>query len=310
MSQVREELNSVPSIELENKKGTGVFGSVYEASDKRTNMKVAVKRMKKSGKIVSREYRILLLLKNHPNVIQMYDFFYSIDNEGTTIQNFILEYVPNNLENLIIKQSQLDQHFPFKTIQSIMKDFLEGLKFMHSKNICHRDLKPDNILLDDDGRVKICDFGSSKIMDKHESKNIPYIVSRSFRPPEIILLSCNYDTSIDIWSAGCILGELFTLRHLFNGKKDAIQLFEIIALIGFPSKKVIKKYFCNINSKIIKELKRFSFLKENNINKLIPSSYSSHEKSLATQLLSEMLTFSPQNRVTAENALKHDFFSI
>lgn len=92
---------------------------------------------------------------------------------------------------------------------------------MHDLGICHRDLKPENILLKND-EVKICDFGSSKFLDKKEHKNTPYTVSRYYRAPELILASNFYDESIDIWAVGCILFEFMTRTPLFPGDTEGL----------------------------------------------------------------------------------------
>jgi glycogen synthase kinase 3 beta len=96
-----------------------------------------------------------------------------------------------------------------------MYQLLNGLKNIHEKNIAHRDLKPENVLLSKDGVIKICDFGSSKIIDPN-GKNTPYIVSRYYRAPELILCLTKYSTAIDIWAAGCIMAELFLLTPIFK----------------------------------------------------------------------------------------------
>lgn len=102
-------------------------------------------------------------------------------------------------------------------IQRSIYQILKGLKIIHSKGIAHRDLKPENVLLSDEGIIKICDFGSSKQIDP-SGKNTPYIVSRYYRAPELILCVTKYTTAIDIWAVGCILAEMFTLNPLFKGK--------------------------------------------------------------------------------------------
>ena len=94
---------------------------------------------------------------------------------------------------------------------------MNGLKNIHKYNIGHRDLKPENVLLSEKGEVKICDFGSSKVIDP-DGKNTPYIVSRYYRAPELILCLTKYSTAIDMWAAGCILAELYTLMPFFKGK--------------------------------------------------------------------------------------------
>ena len=88
-----------------------------------------------------------------------------------------------------------------------MYQLLNGLKGIHHKNIAHRDLKPENVLLSQDGVIKICDFGSSKVIDP-QGKNTPYIVSRYYRAPELIFGITNYTTMIDVWSVGCVIAEL------------------------------------------------------------------------------------------------------
>lgn len=98
------------------------------------------------------------------------------------------------------------------------------MAFVHSKGISHRDLKPENILKNEKGVIKICDFGSAKML--HEKLNTPYIVSRYYRAPELILACSDYTHKIDIWAIGCIFAEFMTLRPLFPGKTEGSQFIE------------------------------------------------------------------------------------
>lgn len=107
-----------------------------------------------------------------------------------------------------------------------MYQLLNGLAGIHSKKVAHRDLKPENILVSSCGKIKICDFGSSKIVNE-KGLNTPYIVSRYYRAPELILCITKYSVEIDIWAAGCILAELFLLKPLFKGSTEGDQLFKI-----------------------------------------------------------------------------------
>lgn len=121
-------------------------------------------------------------------------------------------------------------------VRKFMKQIFEGMKYVHSKNVTHRDLKPENILLTEDGIIKICDFGSAKVLDDEGSLNTPYIVSRYYRAPELILACSDYTNKIDIWAIGCIFAELLTLRPLFPGKTEGSQLIEQVAILGLPTK--------------------------------------------------------------------------
>lgn len=113
------------------------------------------------------------------------------------------------------------------------------MAFVHKQKICHRDLKPENILMNEEGIVKICDFGSAKLLN--ESLNTPYIVSRYYRAPELILACSDYSEKIDIWAIGCIFAEFLTLRPLFPGKTEGSQLIEQIAILGLPSKETMQR---------------------------------------------------------------------
>lgn len=126
-------------------------------------------------------------------------------------------------------------------MQRYIYQLLNGLKNIHAKDIAHRDLKPENVLLSKTGTVKICDFGSSKVIDP-KGKNTPYIVSRYYRAPELILCLTKYSCAIDIWAVGCILAQLFLLQPIFKGSSEGDQLFAIFRTIGSLSNEEIKEY--------------------------------------------------------------------
>ena len=104
-------------------------------------------------------------------------------------------------------------------IKNFMLQILKGMTFVHAKGVCHRDLKPENILMNQEGQVKICDFGSAKVLSP-EGLNTPYIVSRYYRAPELILACSDYTNAIDVWAIGCILAEFLTRRPIFPGKTE------------------------------------------------------------------------------------------
>jgi len=151
--------------------------------------------------------------------------------------------------------------------------------------------------------IKICDFGSSKVLDP-KGKNTPYIVSRYYRAPELILCISKYSNSIDIWAVGCILAEIITRDPLFQGKSEGDQLFKIFEVLGSPTDKEFQELgkLVPYDKKIFKEFKkypkkslrnRFSYIKD--INNLL-------------DLLNRTFEYNFHKRITASEALKHPFF--
>ncbi len=205
---------------------------------------VAVKRVKKSERYISREYQMLMEVKGNEHCVQLLDIFYTFDADRRLTQNFVFEYVTDCLGDYIHKKKDKGGYLPIEHIKVIMKQILKGLAFLHKKNICHRDMKPSNILMDTDLYVKIGDFGGAKILSK-DGKNTSHIGTGEYRSPELILCHTNYTCSVDIWSAGCILVEMFKRTPVFSSRKDAFRLLEITSILGdIPEED--RKLFCNL----------------------------------------------------------------
>lgn len=143
-------------------------------------------------------------IKECPYVVRILDFYYTRAADQKLIQNTIFEYVDSNLEDLIQENIRGGSAIPLAEIKAILCQLLLGLRYIHDRNISHRDLKPENVLYSADKALKICDFGSSKVIDE-EGKNTPYIVSRYYRAPELIMCLTKYSTKIDIWGALIII---------------------------------------------------------------------------------------------------------
>lgn len=128
----------------------------------------------------------------------MLNIFYSKNSEGKIVQNLVFEFCDTNLEEVIQKAKENKRYIPMEDIRNFMRQILTGMAYVHKQGVCHRDLKPENILKNEKGVVKICDFGSAKILSP-DGLNTPYIVSRYYRAPELILACSDYTNKIDIW---------------------------------------------------------------------------------------------------------------
>lgn len=175
-----------------------MLGYVFEAIDPNTGESVAIKRTSKSGEYVSREFEVLDKLRDCENVVQLLNIYYSKNEEGKVVQNLVFEFCNSNLEEAIQDAKEKHKMIAMNDIKDYMRQILRGMAYVHEKGICHRDLKPENILKNKDGVVKICDFGSAKVLSP-DGLNTPYIVSRYYRAPELILACSDYTDKIDIW---------------------------------------------------------------------------------------------------------------
>lgn len=173
-------------------------GYVFKAYDVKNKRPVAIKRTPKVGNKTSREMEVLQALEGADNVIQLLEFFYTLDGNHRLVQNSVFEFCDKTVEDVLKEVCEKKIYLPMKTVKSITKQAINGLANMHERLIVHRDLKPENMLLKGDV-IKICDLGSSKFLDTKYWKNTPYVVSRYYRAPELIMASTKYSSAIDIW---------------------------------------------------------------------------------------------------------------
>lgn len=235
------------------------------------------------------------------------DTFYSVNDDGKVIQNLVFEYVTRSLEIFMDEFRKKKKYIPIEKIKQISKQLLIGLDYCHKKNIVHRDLKPENVLFTQDEQVKICDFGSSKCI-KEKTSSTPYIVSRYYRAPELILGKIDYNSKIDIFAAGCIIAELFTLTPLFPGKCEGLQIFEHMCLLGNPGKEYFSKF--NLPKNYVDYFDGVKIEKVKNFEKVINESgfYSKDDIKDGADLILNMLNWDIKKRFSAEQCLNHPFF--
>ena len=194
-----------------------------------------------------------------------------------------------------------------KEIKKIFKQILIGLGSCHKLKIVHRNLKPDNILISSNGEIKISDFGSSKSIDQN-NLSTPHIVSRYYRALKLILGETNYDEKIDIFSAGCILAELFMLEPLFPGKTEGMQLFEYIIILGLPKNylkrfNLPKKLYCKLRAIKLEKIEDFSSLLNKN------KYFSDKDIKNTENLILDMIQFEPEKKPSTDICMNYEFFN-
>ena len=217
--------------------GNGAFGMVYKAKDNQNGKIVAIKKVFQDQRYKNRELSIFKELK-HDNCCYLYDYFYTTasDNPDEEYLNLIMEYMPETLYREVRNYSKQKKNLPLLLIKLYSYQIIRGLGYLHALGICHRDMKPQNILTDPNTHeLKICDFGSAKKLAPGQP-NVSYIASRQYRAPELIFGATEYTNAIDLWSGGCVIAELVLQQPIFDGDSSLEQIVEIIKVLGTPNK--------------------------------------------------------------------------
>jgi len=284
--------------------GSGAFGEVYIGRIKSTKEDVAVKKVFQDKRYKNRELSIMKEL-NHPNIISLKGYYYTKapnHKNDEFFLNVIMDYVPKTLSNLISYNRNNKSKFPDIIIKLLSYQMIKGIGYLHSLGICHRDIKPQNILIDpSDFSLKICDFGCAKHLVKGEP-NLTYICSRFFRPPELIMGGKDYreySTQVDVWSIGCVIAEMCLNRPLFPGKTSEEQMTEIMKILGTPTKEQLESINNGKNNKIFENLpkKPWADVFKNK-----------NDDPLYIDLISKLIAYEPDSRLAPYKALCHPYF--
>lgn len=276
----------------------GTFGKVFEGVLEPNKEKIAIKKVLQDALYRNRELDIMNEL-SHPNVVDLkYHYFQDIGSEKYLY--LVMECIPESLYQVIRRLSREKRYTPMLYVRVVAFQLLRSLAYIHSLSICHRDIKPHNILIDPRTAVtKLCDFGSSKKLKQGET-NIFYICSRFYRSPELILGQENYGCEIDVWAAGCVIAEMINNTVLFVGENRADQIEQIIRVLGTPTKEDLKAMNPDYEGLNLPHVPKKEW----------ESVFHSRVSPDAVRLVANMLVYSPIKRPTAFECLTADVFQI
>ncbi|CAJ1386497.1 unnamed protein product [Effrenium voratum] len=286
--------------------GRGAYGTVYLCEDKKSGEQVAVKHVKQAarhGKSMLREIRLLARLR-HENLLYLLDFP-AVSSPDYDDIYLVLPYLAADLHKIIQSQQALSE----KHVQVILVQILRAMEYLHASGVAHRDLKPANILLSSDCKLKVCDFGLARGglgLDGDEPEEAcgtltEYVVTRWYRAPEVMLLPKQYSTAVDIWSVGCILGEILGRKAMFPGKNHIDMVTMVAKFVGNPSDEQL--------GWLPKETDAYRFLRKvcpqgSGVN--LASTYPNASPACLS-LLKALLCWDPRERLTAAQAQKHEY---
>lgn len=295
-----------PHYDIVEVVGRGAYGVVVAAKDSKTNKMIAIKKIQKAfehkifAKRTLRELKILRLLK-HDNILNLMSLMLPKSREEFQDIYMISELVEGDLYSIIKSPQKLEEDH----IKFIIYQILRGLKYQHSANVLHRDLKPRNILISSKCEVKICDYGLARLLAYNEGQKTDnmtdYVATRWYRAPELLLANEGYDAKIDIWSVGCILAEMYLRKPFLMGTDWKNQLYLIIDLLGTANDKDLD-FIENEKAKVF--LHNYPYREEGKFDEIFNEVKADNN---GLDLLKKMLIFDPRKRISVQEALQHPY---
>ncbi|OEL18820.1 putative serine/threonine-protein kinase [Dichanthelium oligosanthes] len=278
--------------------GQGTYSNVYKARDLQSGKIVALKRVRfvnmdpESVRFMAREIAILRRL-DHPNVIKLEGIVTSRLSHSLYL---VFEYMEHDLAGLAALSGQ---RFTEPQVKCFMAQILEGLRHCHARGVLHRDIKGSNLLIDDNGQLRIADFGLATFFDPAKRQPMTSrVVTLWYRPPELLLGATEYGVAVDLWSTGCILAELLAGKPIMPGQTEIEQLHKIFKLCGSPS----EDYWAKAKLPDVT-----LFKPQRPYRRKIAETFKDFPPT-ALELLDTLLAIEPSARGTAASALDSQFF--
>lgn len=295
-----EGCRSVDEFAPLNRIEEGTYGVVYRAECKKTHEIVALKRLKmekeQEGFPITSLREINTLMKApHNNIVEVKEIVVGSRMDKIYI---VMEYVEHDLKSLM---DTMKKPFLLGEVKTLLMQLLSAIAHLHDNWILHRDLKTSNLLLSHRGILKVGDFGLAREYGSPVKAYTPVVVTLWYRSPELLLECPRYSTPIDVWSIGCIFGELLTMKPFFPGKSEQDQLNLIFKDLGTPNEKVWPGY------SELPVVKKVSFMNQpyNNLAQRLGNKINK----TGLDLMMRLLAYCPERRLSALTALDHHFFT-
>lgn len=279
--------------------GRGAYGIVCSAVDTTNGERVAIKKIGKvfedlvDGKRILRELTLLAFI-NHPNLLYLKDVFRPTDPDSFADIYLVTQFMETDIGALLkCRVNLVEEHCRYYMYQLAC-----GLRYLHAAGILHRDLKPANLLTNGDCELKICDFGLARARG---ALMTDYVVTRWYRPPELLLVCDGYHTAIDMWAVGCLAYEILTRKPLFPGKDYIHQITLIVDTVGSPKMSDLKLVKSNEAKAFIRTMPPREPI---SMDILMPRATTNMK-----HFVSRLLTFDPDQRMTAEEAIAHPWLA-
>ncbi|CAD5122471.1 DgyrCDS10894 [Dimorphilus gyrociliatus] len=289
--------SSVKDYIVTDKLGEGTYGVVYKAKFKETNEIVAMKKIRLENEdegIPSTAIREISMLRElkHQNVVRLQDIIL----EENRIY-LIFEFLSMDLRKYMDALPDEEQ-LPFDLVQSYLHQIITGMRFCHERRVLHRDLKPQNLLIDRTGLIKLADFGLARAFSVPVRVYTHEVVTLWYRAPEVLLGSEYYSTPIDIWSIGCIFAEMTNKRPLFHGDSEIDQILKIFRTLSTPT---------NETWPGVENLPDYkSIFPKWHLNILADRCPNMCAEGL--DLLRKMISYNPRSRISCREAMYHPYF--
>jgi len=281
----------------------GSYGIVLKARNRHTSEIVAVKRFSFEDEdhdsvppYVIREVSLLQSFEQHPNIVKLLNM-----HMGESEYFLVFEHMDMDLHKLLCRLERAGQQMPMEQVVKYGRMLLEGIHACHVRQVIHRDLKPQNILVSADG-LKICDFGLARIFSPPLRPYTHDVITLWYRAPEILLGTSIYSSEVDMWSTGCCLAEMAVGRPLFQGESEIGTMFLIFALCGTPTEEIWKGV-----SSLEHWRATFPQWRPTGLAPLLEMR--SELEGPGLDLLQGLLCLCPKERFTARRAKSHDFFT-